>query len=357
MTRYDELPYDSLVHPVTDPEHLEMASWAHGGPLPREKAVSVLELGCGDGTNLNAMAKERPSCAFLGVDLSDTHIARARERAAANTRFEVGDVARFASSRRHDYILAHGIFSWVGDDAREAILEIASRHLEERGLFLLSYNTLPGWALRGRVREQMRRSGLASLPIGEQAQALRAWAGSRLALLPPQEHPYAGLLRQELARVQGRSDAYLVHEYLEEQNEAFWFRDVAARAERHGLAYVGDAMFNRDEGRIGQALLDSLMALGLDRGGVEETFDFLAYRQFRASIFCRAGAPRMPALTPTDLGSLFVRARTETAPAGLEGVWPRIRASRAKCDAALGPTLYNLYIDGFVDLFRTEGPA
>jgi len=50
---------------------------------------------------------------------------------------------------RFDIIMAHGVFSWMPDDARDAMLELCARLLSPNGVLYLNYNAHPGWTVRG----------------------------------------------------------------------------------------------------------------------------------------------------------------------------------------------------------------
>ena len=70
---YDELPYQSFPIEWTAPERLALASLLHGGPRPLLDGYRVLELGCGSGANLLALAYYRQHVTFLGVILLLQH--------------------------------------------------------------------------------------------------------------------------------------------------------------------------------------------------------------------------------------------------------------------------------------------
>src|SRR5712691_11212951 len=156
---YDELPYKSLPIEWTAPERLALASVLHGGPRPPLDAYRVLELGCGNGANLLPLAYYRRHAIFVGVDGARSQIEAAQARTSAlhlhNIEFLHADFRTAARrlSGQFDYIIAHGVFSWVSDDVRDALLRLFAQHLRRGGLVYLNYNTRPGWNVRGLVRE------------------------------------------------------------------------------------------------------------------------------------------------------------------------------------------------------------
>jgi trans-aconitate methyltransferase len=209
-------------------------------------------LGCGDGSNLLPAAFYHPDSTFIGIDSSSVGIDRAREGASRlglqNIRFVLGDVRGLqpSTTARSDYIVAHGLYSWVPDDARDAILAFCRHNLSPHGLAYVSYNANPGWAVRQVVRDALLRSSLVRQAADEDKAARAIEVAARLLQdLPSRGHAHAALLAEELERVRNGKPFYIFHEYLAELNEGFWLGDFVERARRHGLDYVADALFCR----------------------------------------------------------------------------------------------------------------
>src|SRR5579872_3406446 len=117
QTPYDEVPYRSYPIPWTAPERLALASMIHGGPRVRLDEYCVLELGCGDGTNLIPMAYYRRHGMFVGVDSASGQIARARAKQAQlgldNLVFIASDFESVEAQLTglFDFVIGHGVFS------------------------------------------------------------------------------------------------------------------------------------------------------------------------------------------------------------------------------------------------------
>src|SRR2546430_17640150 len=84
----------------------------------------VLELGCGEGMNLLPLAERFPKSEFVGVDFSAKQIAVADAARAAcgieNARFLCADLRSWKhDGGAFDYIIAHGVYSWVPVEVRE----------------------------------------------------------------------------------------------------------------------------------------------------------------------------------------------------------------------------------------------
>lgn len=107
--------------------------------------------------------------AFL--HLSRRQIEAGREMAVrvgvANVDLRVGDVAALDGALgKFDFIVAHGLLSWVPAAVREAIFHTCRRHLRPDGIAYLSYNAYPGWHLRGVLLEALQfHADLPGTPI------------------------------------------------------------------------------------------------------------------------------------------------------------------------------------------------
>jgi SAM-dependent methyltransferase len=287
---YDELPYKSYPIEWSAPERLAVASLLHGGPRPPVESYRVLDLGCGNGANLLRLAYYRRQATFVGVDGAASQIELANVRKSAlglsNLEFIHTDF-RTASQRlsgQFDYILAHGIFSWVPQEVRDALLELFAERLRPGGLLYLNYNTRPGWNVRGLVREFLlaQTAGERSLPA--RADLAKQIAAKVVAGLTGVEHHYSQLLANEF-RFVGEGDASWVgHEFLAENNLPYWRSEFLDLARRHHLDYVADADFNYSSGRVPEDLMPRLDLAQITGRSLEDTADLLCYRQLHSPI-------------------------------------------------------------------------
>jgi len=321
---YESVPYRSLPNPTTAPELMAVTSWVHGGPRPPVEEFRALEIGCGDGTNLLGLAFYRPNAKFFGIDTSPSHIARARQGAEQlglhNLRFSCGDVRALADtfSEPFHYIIVHGVFSWIDDETRVAISQFCSERLAADGIAYISYNTLPGWSVRGLVRDLLRRSGVLPEEGGIVPRS-RELVEHLKPLLPSQPNHYAALLEEEMDRLFENEDSYLAHEYFSEHNHAFWFRDFVDSMADIGLEYVAEMQFNRPEGRVSVETYQTLAEIGITGVHAEEMVDAICYRQFRMSLLCRSDAKRVEGFSTQHFGEIFVASES----GDLAADWPR----------------------------------
>ncbi len=179
---YDELPYRSRPIEWTAPERLALCSALHGGPRPALGRYRVLELGCGDGANLVPLAFYRREATFVGIDGSARAIAtaesRRRDLALANLRFLHADFDSASSAPEaiggpFDFVLVHGVLSWVPPGVRTCRPDHRA-NLTPGGLLYVNYNCRPGWDIRGLVRDLL-------LAWTAREQGLRARTDSRCA--------------------------------------------------------------------------------------------------------------------------------------------------------------------------------
>ncbi len=296
---YEALPYERLVHRFTHPDRIALAARLRGYAPAPVAGARVLELGCASGDNLVGMAYGLPSAVFVGVDLSGRQIEAGRRRVEAlglrNVSFVEGDLGDVDGGwGTFDYVLAHGVLSWVPEPVRRRVFEVCGERLSERGVAFVSWNALPGWRFRRLVRDILLAGAGEAREPRERARLAR----ERLALVAANVFapagPWGRFLAEKGAELEEESDADLLHDYLEEENEAFSLRDVVTRAGAAGLEYLCDAQepFVPEEGwspGIGCAL----EALG---GEVEreELLDVLRERTLRQGLFVRAGAERGP---------------------------------------------------------------
>ena len=291
---YDELPYRCVPIEWTAPERLALASLLHGGPRTPLRRYRLLELGCGNGANLLPMAHFRRQAAFVGIDGSRVQVEAAQRMQAAadvpNIQLLHADLREADEhlTGQFDYIVSHGVFSWVDPETRDALLALCEKRLAFCGLLYLNYNCQPGWSVRGLVRRFLlaqtgNEPGLAARARRAQAVAAEmAAAMQRSAATEP--HPYSALMGREFAFVGEHDASYVAHEYLAVHNEAYWRGDFLALAAQHGFAHVADADFNYRSPRTNDDPADWLTRQGLDAGAIEDSADLLSYRQLHSPI-------------------------------------------------------------------------
>jgi methyltransferase-like protein/2-polyprenyl-3-methyl-5-hydroxy-6-metoxy-1,4-benzoquinol methylase len=295
-TPYDEIPYPAGAYRQSHPDRLETLAKLFGMDPPDIRACRVLELGCADGSNLIPMACALPESTFVGVDLSARQVCSGQEAIASlaltNIELRHMDIRNVDESfGTFDYVIAHGVYSWVPPDVQRKILRICKERLIENGVAYISYNTYPGWRMRGMLRDMMlyhsRKFDDSRLQI-EQARALIHWLSESVS---GQDTPYGMLLRSELENMKNWPDTYFRHDSLEEINAPVYFHEFVELAEYHGLKYLAEAEFPMMlSGNCGSAVYETLERLARDIIEMEQYMDFLRNRMFRQTLLCHASA-------------------------------------------------------------------
>lgn len=297
--RYEAVRYPGHAFPQTHPDRVAAIATLFGLDPLAPARCRMLEIGCGDGGNLLGMALTLPEASFVGFDLSGSAIglaqARAKELGLTNVRFEEIGIEDFETPEgSFDYVVAHGVFSWVPDPVRDQLLDLCAHALSASGVAFVSYNALPGYRLRQSLRELLV---LEVEGIDEPQQRIAA-ARRLLARLSGENEP-ATAIGAEAGALAERSDALLFHDALADVNDAFLFSEFAERAGGHGLQYLAEADL-RDL-RTDTWPLDVRDALPSvdDVLRREQFLDYLKLRRFRQTLLCRAECEpaRMPIAT------------------------------------------------------------
>lgn len=314
---YDEMPYSSLSYPNTHPRNLEAIATLFGMQPPAVPGCRVLALGCAGGGNLFPMAEEWPEARFVGVDLSPRQIAAGcsviNDLGLTNVELRVGDILDIDDTwGQFDYVICHGVYSWVPPKVQAKILEICRENLVPNGVAVVSYNTYPGWHMRGIVRDMMRYH--VSQFSGPRQQALQARAVLDFMVDACAEgSPYGALLREELERSRRTDDSYVFHEYLESVNQPKYFHEFAAQAEQHGLQFLAESnvsrMLTTDLPESVQNVLDEVPLVRR-----EQYIDFFRNVRFRSSLLCHETVDVTHELSDARLGTFAVQLSAKPLP-------------------------------------------
>jgi methyltransferase-like protein/trans-aconitate methyltransferase len=293
---YDEVPYPSLAHVQTHPDRLATIATLFGlQPTPVEHS-RLLELGCGDGSNIISIAYALPQSTFLGIDSATRPIVEGnqaiKQLGLQNVQLQQRDIEDFSADLQlFDYIIAHGVYSWVPAPARDRLLAICHENLAAHGIAYVSYNAYPGCHLRDMVREMMlyhvRGFSNPEEKIKQGRALLKFLAGSK-----KEPDLYRMMLERELEQALERIDAAFYHDDLSPIAQPVYLHEFLAHAARHGLQFLGDAMFNEMQpDDYTPEVLAALEELNEDVVAREQYLDFLMCRRFRRTLLCHRELP------------------------------------------------------------------
>jgi len=203
-----------------------------------------------------------------------------------NCRIVHGDLAALpADLGQFDFIIAHGVFSWVPPAVQQALLDVCRRHLSPQGIAYISFNVQAGWSALQPLRDALIARTAADLPApARHQQALRVLDALQAEWSDP-------ALLKEIAYLKTAAPSYLFHEYLADYNTPMAFGEFATQLDAHDLRYVGEAGPRRAVVELEDAwglIPESMAGRWLD---AESALDDALGTRFRRALVARADAP------------------------------------------------------------------
>ncbi|HXD33135.1 MAG TPA: class I SAM-dependent methyltransferase [Pyrinomonadaceae bacterium] len=314
---YDQIPYPNFAFPQTHPDRLATLATRFGmTPAPVEKC-RVLELGCGNGGNLIPMAFGLPGSQFVGIDRAEQAIGKGNATTAAlgleNIKllnFDINDLSDQLG--RFDYVIAHGLYSWVPAEIRDRILKISRSTLAPQGVLYISYNTYPGCHLRNIARELMlfhTRDVMETHERIVQGRALINW----LADSRPVTNAYQALLNDLRQHLNEKNEAAIYHDDLAALNTPVYFHEFVDHAARHGLQFLSEAeYFDVQYSQLPAEISEQMNALAeKDILSKEQYMDFLEGRSFRQSLLCHHEVKLDRNIAPARINHFYLKGEVQ----------------------------------------------
>jgi SAM-dependent methyltransferase len=312
---YDLFEYPGYAYPATHPARLEAIARLFGlrpGPAARSR---VLELGCGDGGNLLSLAQALPGARLVGIDAAPSAVERgmrlARAAGLENVELRCMDLeelpegGELGEAGSFDYILSHGVYSWIPPRVRVALLAGVRRYLAPMGVAYVSYNAYPGSYLRDMARDIL---GYHVRDIEDSQRKLTAAQELMQTIVAIEEpSPYAQVLREHMDRMLRYSTALLFHDDLAEVSTPFYFHEFMEHAAHHRLAFLAEADLFESQmrdvpdsaGRLMEGLPDDVVVR-------EQYLDFFKNRMFRQTLLCHEEAPVSRELDDRTIERLWI---------------------------------------------------
>lgn len=351
---YDDIPYPGYPHAQTHPDRLSVLGVLHGLDAAPPEQCRVLEIGCGNGGNLVPMAYALPGAALTGIDIAAGAIAEGRALAGRlglrNLRLlELDLTEATAELGEFDYVVAHGVYSWIPAPARDRLMALCREVLAPQGIAYLSYNALPG----GRVRQMLRDMLLFHIRDLDEPQERIDQARAFAEFLSASGA--SPVVEEEIARLRGVPDWLLYHDDLAEVNDAVSLQGFAQHASDCGLQFLAEAdFFEMDIASLAPHARELLQQMEAEEVLLKEQYlDFLTCRRFRQTLLCREEVV-VNRPSAERLGALWVACRSQplsseaTALRQLAERWPGA-APAATCGVDL-QHLLELYASGVVEL-------
>lgn len=250
---YNAVPYVSEAFPATHPKKIHN--------ILKKNNLKILEIGAGQGINVIPLAFYNPNYQIFAIDNSTSHVNTANniknKLKLDNISFQQIDILDFNVTEKFDYIICHGVFSWVNRECQDKIISIFKNNLADEGLAYCSYNTYPGWYDKMPIRELLLQHTknianpidkiLASREVLEQIRTVK--------------HPK--LYNDEIDRLLDKYHcSYLYHEYLEEVNQPLFYTEFCQRL--NDLIPLFDATTLKQDDEV--------------------SFDWINWRSFRQTI-------------------------------------------------------------------------
>ena len=303
-----DVEYTHGYYTELNPVRMRHALVAQGYAPPQVRTAFELGYGQGISTNLHAAAS---STQWWGNDFNPAQAAFASAMAD-----DAGTGARMLEDSfeellarddlpTFDFIGLHGIWSWVSDDNRRAMVEFIRRKLQPGGTVYVSYNTQPGWAafvpMRQLIKAHIERISPQAATSAERSSGALQFA-QRLMDTRPVYAAANPLVAERLKKLTNQDPNYLAHEYLNRDWAPMPVTEVAQWLEGAKLQFGTHANFTDLVDLVNLSNeQQSLLAEVSDPAFRQLVRDFILNTQFRKDYWIK-GLRRMAA--PEHLAAL-----------------------------------------------------
>lgn len=332
---YDSFLYVSKPFSTTNINNLQAKAKMYGLTPAPIKGARVLELGASCGGNLIPQALYYPEATFTGIDLSGVQVQHGNEIIKSigltNVTLLEKDILDIDESfGTFDYIIVHGIWSWVPDIVKDKILNICNVNLSDNGIAYVSYNTYPGWKRLEQLRDIMLYSEKRAMDQNLLERTL--YTKNVLKMVADtmnsdeRSRTQSDYKINNIHRVLNSNDYYVAHEYLETFNDPVYVSEFIDRAQKQGCAYIGDEVLQRSFiSCLADDVANNIRTLSngnyIDK---EQFYDYVYDTQFRMSLLTKqsneSAINREETVTVNMLNSLYYLA-TSSNKEGVPTEW------------------------------------
>lgn len=290
---YDEMPYTSYPFADTHPSRLAAIAQIFGLNPPALENARILELGCASGGNLTPLALYYPNMQLVGVDYSSVQVNEGIETikklGLKNVELKHMSIADITPELGlFDYIICHGVYSWIPKEVQDAILRVCNENLVKNGVAYVSYNVYPGWKTHEIARDAMLFHTRNISNPTEQVAHGRGMI-QYMHEMSAEGSMFRQIMNHESALIQNAAPYYISHEFFETHNAPCYFNEFNSHAEAHGLTYLGDTY-------IGSMFVETLgdehrqRLISVSEGQqvvLEQYLDFISNRTFRQTLLVK----------------------------------------------------------------------
>ncbi|MBX9722899.1 MAG: methyltransferase regulatory domain-containing protein, partial [Candidatus Obscuribacterales bacterium] len=258
-----------------------------------------------------SMAMAFPESSFIGIEISERQAKDGQNIIKAlglkNVEIRQQNILDLNKDLgEFDYIITHGVYSWVQSHIQDKILQVIEDCLAPQGVACVSYNTFPGWHFRGMIRDMvLYHTRLLRSPQEKTTQA-RALIDFLYQSVPTENNAHSLMLNAELKILRESSDSYILHEYFEETNTPTYFHEFMERASSHGLQFLSEGEFaTMITSNLPAAIQETLARISNDILKTEQYLDFVHNRYFRMTLLCRKDVQLNRNLTNQSIMPLY----------------------------------------------------
>lgn len=293
-----EIEYTHGYYQELAPHRLRLAALVAGQKTSVGDAPICLELGFGQGHSCNINAASNAG-SFWATDFNAAQAANAQEFAdASGADIQLFDASFAELAARQDLpdfdiIALHGIWSWISDENRAFIVDLARRKLKPGGIFYISYNTTPGWSpampLRHIMKEHSKRASTGPMAhkIDQALTFMQAMADAGASYF--KANP---AMVERLKKLKEQDRNYLAHEYMNENWDVMPFSQVADNLAKAKLGFACSAHLPDLVDEINLTADARTLLAGVDDVILRQTVrDYFVNQQFRRDIFVKGARP------------------------------------------------------------------
>ena len=295
---YNELLYKSNPFTYTVPALLEAQGKLFGLTPKDSRKARILELGSSFGGNIITQALYNPEAEFVGVDLTAEQVKKGNEViekiGLKNIKLIEKNILDINEDfGKFDYIIVHGVFSWVPDIVKEKIIKICNENLTEEGIAYISYNTYPGWKEADKIREMMLYANkyFPEVSQGDKVQRGKAF----ISIVAEQMKIYTDVAEKKgdfIKQIEGilnMQDYYVGHEQLENINDPMYLHQFVDMLRKENLQYISDVGLRLSIASIyNDSTIEKLQQLSQGDPVIkEQCLDYILDTKFRRALICK----------------------------------------------------------------------